>query len=101
MTTDTHETKLVEALKAVEKHGDVAPGHVHDPTTMVLRQTAIQGDLMRWDDDRGHYVLTLTGRNRILARGRARGGGRLLQFPRKGDAARETIAPRAKNSSGS
>ena len=40
---------------------------------MVLRQRAIQADLMRWDDSRGHYVLTGTGRSRISARSRVPG----------------------------
>lgn len=40
---------------------------------MVLRQKAIQADLMRWDDSRGYYVLTGTGRSRISARGRVLG----------------------------
>jgi len=40
--TDTHETKLVEALRKVDVHGDVAPAHVQDPMTMVLRQTAFR-----------------------------------------------------------
>ncbi len=44
---------------------------------MVLRQMAIQADLMRWDDSRGYYVPTGTGRSRISARPRARRGGRL------------------------
>jgi hypothetical protein len=39
--------------------------------TMVLRQKAVQADLMRWDDSRGSYVLTGTGRSRISARSRA------------------------------
>ncbi len=81
MTYDAQETKLVEALKAVEKHGDVSPAHVHDPMSMVLRQTAVQGDLMRWDDDRGRYVLTGTGRSRIRARERGKAVGTLLSFP--------------------
>jgi hypothetical protein len=29
-------------LKNVDEHGDVAPAHVHDPMTMVLRGNAIQ-----------------------------------------------------------
>ena len=66
--TDAHDNRLVEALRKVDAHGDVAPSHVQDPMTMVLRQTAIQANLMRWDDDRGHYVLTGTGRSRITAR---------------------------------
>ena len=41
--------------------------------TMVLRQRAIQADLMRWDDSRGHYVLTGTGRCRISTRSRVPG----------------------------
>ncbi len=67
---DTYEDKLIEALRKVDAHGDVAPDHVHDPMTMALRQRAIQADLMRWDDNRGQYVLTGTGRSRISARHR-------------------------------
>ena len=62
--TDAQEKSLIEALRKVDAHGDVAP------MTMVLRQRAIQADLMRWDDSRGHYVLTGTGRSRISARRR-------------------------------
>jgi hypothetical protein len=29
-------------LKSVDGHGDVAPAHVHDPMTMLLRGNAIQ-----------------------------------------------------------
>lgn len=64
------EDKLIEALKKVDALGDVAPDHVHDPMTMALRHSAIQADLMRWDDNRGQYVLTGTGRSRISARHR-------------------------------
>jgi hypothetical protein len=70
---DTQEKILIEALKKVDAYGDVAPRHVQDPMTMVLRQKAIQADLMRWDDRRGHYVLTGTGRSRICARSHAPG----------------------------
>ena len=45
---------------------------------MVLRQKAIQADLIRWDHSRGRFVLTGTGRNRITARGRA--SGKILRF---------------------
>ena len=38
------ETRLIEALKNVDAHGDVAPPHVHDPMTMVLRENAIQAN---------------------------------------------------------
>jgi hypothetical protein len=65
------ETRLIEALKNVDAHGDVAPAHVHDPMTMLLRENAIQANLMRWDDVRDRYVLTGTGRRRIGARCRA------------------------------
>ena len=64
---DALEKRLIEALKSVEAHGDVAPAHVHDPMTMLLRENAIQTHLMRWDDGRGRYVLTGTGRRRIRA----------------------------------
>lgn len=84
---DTQENFLIEALKKVDSLGDVAPAHVQDPMTMVLRQRAIQDDLMRWDDMRGRYVLTGTGRSRIAAR--TRGPGAVVRFRR-----REESAPR-------
>jgi hypothetical protein len=68
---DSLEKRLIDALTKVDAHGDVAPAHVQDPMTMVLRQKAVQADLMRWDDSRGSYVLTGTGRSRISARSRA------------------------------
>jgi hypothetical protein len=61
---DALETRLIETLKSVDAHGDVAPAHVRDPMTMLLR---IQAHLVRWDDVRGRYVLTGTGRRRIGA----------------------------------
>src|SRR5260370_22946194 len=67
MIIDALEKRLVEALKSVDAHGDVAPAHVHDPMTMLLRANAVQANLMRWDDGRGRYVLTGTGRRRISA----------------------------------
>ena len=70
---DILEKRLIEALERVEAHGDVAPVHVHDPMTMLLRENAIQAHLMRWDDARGRYVLTGTGRRRINARARPPG----------------------------
>ena len=76
------EKRLIEALKNVDVHGDVAPPHVHDPMTMVLRENAIQSHLMLWDDARGRYVLTGTGRRRISARGRAPGA--VVAFRRRG-----------------
>ena len=75
------EKRLIEALKMVDEHGDVAPTHVNDPMTMVLRENAIQGNLMCWDDARGRYVLTGAGRQRISARGRAT--GTILSFRRR------------------
>ena len=50
--------------------------------TAVLRQRAVQADLMRWDDSRGHYVLTGTGRSRISARRRA--PGVVVRFKKRG-----------------
>jgi hypothetical protein len=77
---DALEKRLIEALKSVDAHGDVAPAHVHDPMTMLLRENAIQANLMRWDAARGRYVLTATGRRRISARARA--PGTLVSFRR-------------------
>jgi hypothetical protein len=73
MTTDALEMRLIEALKTVDVHGDVAPAHVHDPMTMLLRENAIQANLMRWDDEWGRYVLTGTGRRRVTAGSRTPG----------------------------
>jgi hypothetical protein len=81
--TDTREKSLIEALRKVDAHGDVAPPHVHDPMTMLLRRRAVQADLMRWDDSRGRYVLTGTGRTRISTR--SHGPGAIIRFkPRFG-----------------
>ena len=85
------EKRLIEALKNVDAHGDVAPPHVHDPMTMVLRENAIQANLMRWDDARGRYALTGAGRRRISARCRA--PGTILPF-RKRDAMRSGVPHR-------
>jgi|SRR5271154_6343968 len=71
--TNGSEKRLIEALSKVDVHGDVAPPHVHDPMTMVLRENAIQAHLMRWDDTRGRYALTGAGRRRIRESGRAPG----------------------------
>jgi hypothetical protein len=80
--TDALEKRLIEALKRVDAQGDVAPAHVHDPMTMVLRENAIQANLMRWDDARGRYVLTGTGRRRMSAGSRAPGA--VVSFRKRG-----------------
>jgi hypothetical protein len=41
MIIDALETRLIEALKSV-----VAPAHVHDPMTMLLRENVIQANLV-------------------------------------------------------
>lgn len=85
--TKPDEDRLIEGLRKVDEHGDIAPPHVQDPMTMVLRQQAIIADLMRWDDSRGRYVLTGTGRSRITARHRAPGA--VVRFePRPAGAAK-------------
>jgi hypothetical protein len=89
---DHHEHRLIEALKKVDAHGDVAPALVHDPMVMVLRQKAIQAHLMQWDDSRGHYVLTGTGRRRAYSRSCAPAS--VLRF-KKGDDA-DDHAPQRK-----
>ncbi len=61
MMIDALEKRLIEASKSVDAHGDVAPANVHDSMTMLLRENAIQANLMRRDDMRGRYVLTGTG----------------------------------------
>ena len=73
MMIDALEKRLIVALKSVDAHGDVAPAYVHDPMTMLLRENAFRANLMRWDDVRGRYVLTGTGRRRISQGSRAPG----------------------------
>ena len=82
MMSDALEKRLIEALKSVDTHGDVAPAHVHDPMTMLLRENAIQANLMRWDDVRGRYVLTGTGRRRTVEGSRA--PGTVVSFRKRG-----------------
>jgi hypothetical protein len=82
MMIDALEKKLIEALKRVDAHGDVAPAHVHDPMTMSLRGKAIQANLMRWDDVKGRYVLTGTGRRRTVEGSRA--PGTVVSFRKRG-----------------
>jgi hypothetical protein len=79
--TESFGEKLVEGLKKLDEFGDVAPPHVQDPTTMIIRQVAVQDDLMRWDSERGHYVLTLTGRRRIA--GRPKQSASVLRFRKR------------------
>jgi hypothetical protein len=79
---DALEKRMNEALKSVEAHGDVAPAHVHDPMTMLLREKAIQANLMRWDDARDRYVLTATGRRRLSAQSRP--PGTVVSFRKRG-----------------
>ena len=86
MMIDALENRLIEALKNVDVHGDVAPAHVHDPMTMLLRENALQANLMRWDDARDRYVLTGAGRGRISARNRA--PGTVVSFRKRGVASR-------------
>ena len=65
MMIDALEMRLIEALKNVDAHGDLAPAHVHDPMTILLRENALQANLMRWDDARDRYVLTGAGRTAV------------------------------------
>jgi len=82
MTIDALEKRLVEALKSVDAHGDVAPAHFHDPMTMLLRENVVRNNLVRWDDVRGRYVLTGTGRRRISQGNRAPGA--VVSFRNRG-----------------
>ena len=93
---DPLEKRLIEALKSVDRHGDVAPPHVHDPMTMLLRENVIQANLVRWDEDRGRYVLTGTGRRRITAGSRAPGA--VVAFRRRVLPSAETSSRKSANS---
>jgi len=79
---DRSHPRLCRGARAGEAYSDVAPAHVHDPDTMIMRQIAEQASLIRWDDERARYVLTVTGRRRIIARRRT---GVILRFPVRGD----------------
>ncbi len=79
---DALEKRMLEALKSVETHGDVAHAHVHDPMTTSLREKAIQAHLMRWDDARDRYILTGTGRRRLSPRSRT--PGTVVSFRKRG-----------------
>jgi hypothetical protein len=92
---DSLETRLIEALKCVDAHGDVAPFHVHDPMTMLLRENAIQAHLVRWDDLRGRFVLTGTGRRRITAGSRA--PGTVVSFRRRSVVGSGSLHPEPAN----
>jgi hypothetical protein len=83
---DALEKRLIEALKNVDAHGDVAPAQVHEPMTMLLRENALQANLMRWDDARDRYVLTGAGRRQVIARNRA--PGTVVPFRKGGVAGR-------------
>jgi hypothetical protein len=87
--SDALEKRLIEALKSVDTHGDVAPAHVHDPMTMLLREKAIQASLVRWDEVRGRYVLTGTGRRRTVEGSRA--PGTVVSFRRRGSVASRAL----------
>jgi hypothetical protein len=82
MMTDALEKRMIEALKSVHARGDVAPAHVHDPMTMVLRENAVRANLMRSDGVRGRYVLTGIGRRRINQGSRAPGA--VVSFRNRG-----------------
>jgi hypothetical protein len=93
MTTDALEMRLIEALKTVDAHGDVAPAYVHDPMTMLIRENALQANLMRWDEDRGRYVLTGTGRRRLTSGSRAPGA--VVAFRRRAASGGEGLSRKA------
>jgi hypothetical protein len=90
MMIDALEKRLIEALKSGDAHGDVAPAHVQDPMTMVLRENVMQAHLVRWGDMRGRHVLTGTGRRRITAGSRS--PGTVVSFRNRGIAAHRKSA---------
>ncbi|GEM_PF-3694074 len=63
--THSFEAKLLEALRQIERTGDLGTGRADDPTSMILRQTALRDDLIRWDLETGAYYLTTTGNARL------------------------------------
>jgi hypothetical protein len=46
--TEKLEAQIIEAFKKADVFGDIAPDHGRDPMTMILRERALQDDLMRW-----------------------------------------------------
>ena len=94
---DALEKRLFEALKSVDAHGDVAPAHVHDPMTMLLRENVVRDNLVRWDDVRGRYVLTGTGRRRISQGTRAPGA--VVSFRSRGVVGSRVLKRKSVNTS--
>jgi hypothetical protein len=97
MSIDGLEKRIVAALKSVDAHGDVAPAHVHDPMTMLLRENVVRDNLVRWDDVTGRYVLTGTGRRRISQGSRAPGA--VVSFRNRGVAGSGGLPRKSSNSS--
>ena len=50
--------------------------------TMLLRENVVRDNLVRWDDVRGRYVLTGTGRRRTVEGSRAPGA--VVSFRKRG-----------------
>ncbi|HRY04836.1 MAG TPA: hypothetical protein P5256_17010 [Beijerinckiaceae bacterium] len=62
----TDSAGFLAALRNVEQHGDVAPPAASEtPSNVAARHRACLENLIAWDDARGRFVLTATGRTRL------------------------------------
>lgn len=61
----SQESRLLAALRQVEREGDIGSGRADDPATMILRQVALRDDLIRWDDLTGRFQITSSGLARL------------------------------------
>jgi len=58
--------ELYAALENVERTGDISGSH--DPRSAVMRSRVEREHLATRDDESGRYVLTTTGRQRLMGR---------------------------------
>lgn len=66
------EDDFIAALEHIDRAGDV-PGRGDAPAACAMRHRAVRENAAAWDESRGRYVLTGTGRSRIAGRRAAAG----------------------------
>ncbi len=74
------EDALIQALKLVDKVGDIADADLSGPRQVAMSETVLRKGMARWSPDVGRFVLTATGRARLVARPRS-GPSTVLAFP--------------------
>lgn len=59
---------FLAALRNVDQHGDVAPPAASEtPSNVAARHRAFLENLIAWDEARGRFILTATGRSRLAS----------------------------------